>query len=173
MSILDTGFGRVLHERRGIAIHGFFELMVVVYETITLEDLQAVSAAQRELHAQYGRIAGLSILRSQALSRPEAVVRDYGQKVSDEFDTMGYASAVVLNESGMGGAFYRSILTGIHLASRRPVPQRVFASGEDAVTWILSKSPASPLSTRVTELQRRVAQLTQGPSAKPMGARGP
>jgi hypothetical protein len=171
VSILDTGFGRVLHERHGVSIHGFYELMVVVYQSITLPGLEAVSAAQRQLNEQHGRIAGLSILRSEALTRPDPTVRAYGQTISDEFDGMAYASAVVLNESGMGGAFYRSILTGIHLASRRPVPQRVFAGSDEAVAWIVGKNSASQLNGRMVELQRRVGHLAQVSAPKPMGAR--
>lgn len=172
MSILDTGFGRVLHERHGVSVHGFHELMVVVYRSIGLEGLEAVAAAQRQLHDQHGRIAGLSILHSEALTRPDPAVRALGQRISDEFDTMAYASAVVLSESGMGGAFYRSILTGIHLASRRPVPQRVFARADEAIDWILSKNRSSPLVPRVLELQRRVALLAQSEAQRPAGARG-
>ena len=171
MSILDTGFGRVLHERNGVSVHGFDELMDVVYQSITIPGLEAVSAAQRQLHAQHGRIAGLSILRSEALTRPDPAVRAYGQTISDEFDTMAYASAVVLSESGMGGAFYRSILTGIHLASRRPVPQRVFAVSDEAIAWIVGKNPDGPLGPRLVELQRRVAHLAQVGAQRPMGAR--
>lgn len=171
MSITDTGFGRVLHERHGVSIHGFYELMVVVYQSITLPGLEAVSAAQRQLHEQHGRIAGLSILRSEALTRPDPAVRAYGQTISDEFDVMAYASAVVLNESGMGGAFFRSVLTGIHLASRRPVPQRVFANSDEAVAWIVGKNPASQLAGRMVELQRRVGHLAQVGAPKPLGAR--
>lgn len=167
MSILDTGFGRVLHERHGVSVHGFYELMVVVYQSITLPALEAVSAAQRQLNAQHGRIAGISILRSEALTRPDPAVRAYGQTISDEFDGMAYASAVVLNESGMGGAFFRSVLTGIHLASRRPVPQRVFASSDDAVTWLVSKNPQTPLGPRVVELQRRIGQIAQASASRP------
>jgi hypothetical protein len=169
VSTLDARFGRVLHEWHGASIHGFYELMVVVYRSITLPGLEAVSAAQRQLNEQYGRIAGLSILRSEALTRPDPEVRAYGQMISNEFDSMAYASAVVLTESGMGGAFYRSILTSIHLASRRPVPQRVFASSDEAIAWVVRSNPTSQLNGRLVELQRRVQLLAQI-SPTPKGA---
>jgi hypothetical protein len=154
-----------------VTIHAFAELMVVVYQSITIEGLNSVRAAQRRLHEQYGSIAGLSILKSEALSRPEAAVRTVGQAISDEFDTMAYASAIVLVEQGMGGALYRSILTGIHLASRRPVPQKVFASPDLAIAWIVGKNPQGSLAPRMTELQRRVGQIARGESTA-MGPRG-
>ncbi|MBN8615161.1 MAG: hypothetical protein J0L92_31475 [Deltaproteobacteria bacterium] len=172
MSILDTGFGRVLHDRHGVSIHQFQELMVVVYRSISLEGLKAVGSAQRQLHEAHGRIAGLSVLRPEALTRPDPAVRAAGQAISDEFDLMAYASAIVLTEAGMGGAFYRSILTGIHLASRRPVPQKVFASSDDAVTFVLGKNPHSSLAPRVVEVQRRVAHLVQSAGDKSVDLRG-
>ncbi len=162
----------MLHDRDGVTIHAFAELMVVVYQSISIEGLNSVRAAQRRLHEQYGSIAGLSVLRSEALSRPEQAVRTVGQAISDEFDTMAYASAIVLVESGMGGALYRSILTGIHLASRRPVPQKVFASADPAIAWIVGKNPNGPLASRMTELQRRVAQIARGDGPTAMGPRG-
>lgn len=140
--------------------------MVVVYQSITIEGLNAVRAAQRQLNQQYGQIAGLSILRSEALTRPDPTVRAVGQTISDEFDGMAYASAVVLSESGMGGAFYRSILTGIHLASRRPVQQKVFSSTEEAISWIVGKNPDSLLGTRMGDLQRRVAAIALNDAKK-------
>lgn len=150
-----------MHDRHGVSVHQFHDLMVAVYRSITLDGLKAVGAAQKQLQEQHGRIAGLSVLRSEALVRPDPVVRNYGQTISDEFDQFAYASAVVLTESGMGGAFYRSILTGIHLASRRPVPQKVFANVDEAVTWVLAKNPEGPLAARGVEVQRRVNHLVQ------------
>jgi hypothetical protein len=149
----------MLNDRHGASIHAFFELMVVVYQSISIEGLNEVRAAQRQLKQAYGQIAGLSILRSEALTRPDPAVRAVGQTISDEFDGMAYASAVVLSESGMGGAFYRSILTGIHLASRRPVQQKVFSSTEEAIPWIVGKNPDGPLASRLGDLQRRVAAI--------------
>lgn len=161
VSTHDATFGRVLHDRHGVVIVQFHELMFSVYRAIHIDGLKAVGLAQRQLRDAHGRIAGLSVLRPEALVRPEPEVRAVGQTISDEFDQMAYASAVVLTESGMGGAFYRSILTGIHLASRRPVPQKVFASSDEAVSWIVGKNPDGPLASRVVELQRRVSQIVQ------------
>lgn len=173
MSILDTGFGRVLHDRHGVSIHQFHDLMVAVYRSISIEGLNAVGTAQRQLHESHGKIGGLSVLRPEALTRPEPAVRAVGQTISDEFDGMAYGSALVLTEQGMGGAFYRSILTGIRLASRRPVPQKVFASSDEAVAWIVARNPDGPLAARVVELQRRVHQIVQSHAdKKPMDLRG-
>lgn len=135
--------------------------MVVVYRGgITVDVLTAVGNAQRQLHKLHGSIAGLTVLGPEALQRPGPEVRDAGQSISDEFDTIAYASAIVLAESGIQGAFYRSILTGIHMASRRPVPQKVFAEVGEAIEWIAGRNRSSAIATRSTEIHRRIRTLS-------------
>ncbi|AKF09493.1 hypothetical protein [Sandaracinus amylolyticus] len=144
--------------------------MVAIYRgRITIDVLKAVSSSQKRLHEAHGQIAGLTLLLStESFSRPDASVRQYGETVSHEFDSMAYASAIVLTESGLHGALVRSILTGIQLASRRPVPQRVFASVREAVEWIASKNAESPLGPRVAEVQRRIEMLAAKPARVPV-----
>lgn len=157
-----------MHDRPELAICEIHELMVIVYRRpITGDGLAAVGAAQRRIHQAHGTIAGLSVLSAQALERPDPALRAAGQAVSDEFDQIAYASAIVLEKSGMQGAFYRSVLTGIHLASRRPVQQRVFSELTEAIEWIVSKSPESPLAERTAEVRRTIdAVLRAGEEAK-------
>ena len=142
--------------------------MVAMYRgAITVDVLKAVSASQRRLSEAHGRIAGLTLLlSSESFARPDASVRQFGETVSHEFDGVGYASAIVLTESGLQGALIRSILTGIQLASRRPVPQRVFSNVREAVEWIVSKNPESPLAPRVAEIHRRIEALAAKPVRK-------
>lgn len=164
----EGGLGRVVHDRPELSICEIHELMVIVYRRpITGDGLAAVSAAQRRIHQAHGKVAGLSVLSAQALERPDPALRAAGQTVSDEFDQIAYASAIVLEKSGMQGAFYRSVLTGIHLASRRPVQQRVFSELTEAIEWIVSKSPESPLAERTAEVRRTIdALLRAGVEAK-------
>jgi hypothetical protein len=156
-----------VHDRPELGICELFDLMVIVYRRpITREGLDAVRAAQRRIHDTHGKVAGLSVLGPQALERPDPSLRAAGQVVSDEFDQMAYASAIVLEESGMQGAFYRSVLTGIHLASRRPVQQRVFSELSEAIDWIVGKNAESPLALQKTEVRRRIKTLQRGEEVK-------
>jgi hypothetical protein len=158
----ESGFERVLADRPEVAIFGFNELMAVVYRArISADTLRAVSAAQKQLHAAHGSIAGLSLLMGDALSRPDPKVREIGNSISNEFDEIAYASAVVVNESGIQGAIIRSVLTGIQLSARRPVPQKVFADVGNAVSWIASKNPKSALGGRALEVRRRLQSLAR------------
>ncbi|WP_236519599.1 hypothetical protein [Sandaracinus amylolyticus] len=170
MATLEPELGRPLVDRGDVGIFEFHDLMVAMYRgRITVDVLKAVSASQRRLHEVHGKIAGLTLLLStESFSRPDPSVRQYGETVSNEFDGMAYASAIVLTESGLHGALVRSILTGIQLTSRRPVPQKVFAGIREGVEWIVSRNAESVLTPRLAEVQRRIETLAAKPARKPV-----
>lgn len=140
----------------------FFELMTVVYRTeITVKVLNEVTWSQNQLTARHHRIAGMTILTPAAVSltKPSPEVREVGLIISEEFDRVGYASAMVIEPHGTQAAYFRSVLTGYQLSSQRPAPQKVFSEVAPAVRWVAARRAESPLNARVAATIDAVQRL--------------
>ena len=118
------------------SFHAWGPLLVVRFPGVTrLDEMEHWARLQRMAASEHGRIATLSVLSRETI-RSGDDVRQLAQRMAAEFRDTTVANAVVVPEQSLFAAGFRSMLTGLSLASRSKVPHSVFRDLPDAVDWL-------------------------------------
>lgn len=111
-------------------------LLVARYRDVTqVDQIRRWGELQREQVAISGTFGTLTFVTSASI-RASDDVRSQAREMADEFRSTAKANAVVVPERSLSAAAFRSILTGISLAARSPVPQSTFRTSGEALTWL-------------------------------------
>ncbi len=111
-------------------------LLIAQYRDVTLADqITRWGELQRQQVAHTGRFGTLTFVTSASI-RASDEVRGHARAMADEFKSTARANAVVVPERSLSAAAFRSILTGISLASRSTVPQSTFRDTREALAWL-------------------------------------
>lgn len=128
-----------LGERGAARFYRWGRVLVANYtEQTRLDELELWAELQRAARGGAGgaeRFATLSFVTSASI-RSDDGVRDLARRMSAEFQDVSIANALVVPERSLSAAAFRSILTGITLASRSRVPQAVFRTAAEAAAWL-------------------------------------
>ena len=135
----------IRREAEGFCVASRGCLVVVVWgRDVVAQDLELLSEVQREVVASVGHNVVLSIIRAGLSMSVNEGVREGGQANLREFQDATLASVMVVEAGGMRAAFFRSVVTGIHLVTRTKVEQRVFDSIDEGVRWLLARPGVDP-----------------------------
>lgn len=111
-------------------------LLVAQYRDVTLiEQIRRWGELQRDQVSRSGTFGTLTFVTSASI-RAGDDVRSHARAMADEFKSTARANAVVVPERSLSAAAFRSILTGISLASRSSVPQSTFRDTREALAWL-------------------------------------
>jgi hypothetical protein len=130
-------------------------------ERIQATDLTQCLAASRSLHAAHanGRVATLAVVDA-AVSLPDDATRKLSVQMMDAMNGVQAGSATVIDGDGFRVSAARAAFAGMTMLSRTSWPQKVFATVEDAASWLcrlpeLRGKSAGDLAAAVATLRRR------------------
>jgi hypothetical protein len=136
----------VHEEEQGFGLATYRSLIVVVWgRTVRLPDIQALTKVQRELIDRYGHFAVLTIIRAGLLMSVDDEVRRLSENNLREFQAFNRGNSMVVEAGGLRATFFRSVMTGIQLLARSPVPLKVFDNIDEAVHWVLDRPNIDPV----------------------------
>lgn len=149
----------------GIAAHGCM-IAVIWGRVVELGDIKALTEVQHEIIDRYGCCLVLSVIRAGIKMTVDDEVRQASEANLREFAQFTRGSAMVVEAGGLRASFFRSVMTGIQLVTRSPVPQKVFDNIGDAVLWLVDRPTVdrkmldeiNPLVTGAYELADRFGQ---------------
>jgi hypothetical protein len=111
-------------------------LVAVIWKRLTLiEDIAFLQAVTRNTAHNVRPLALLQVVPPSAIA-PEAPARTAVAKLLKDSDDIVSCSATVYEGSGFRAAMVRSIIAGINTLARQKYPTRVFATLNEAATWI-------------------------------------
>lgn len=122
----------------GIGVQGCM-IVVVWGRVVEVGDIKALTAVQYETVDRYGCCLVLSVIRAGIKMTVDDEVRKAGEVNLKEFERFTRGSAMVVEAGGLRASFFRSVITGIHLIARSPVPQKIFDNIDDAVLWLADR----------------------------------
>lgn len=122
----------------GIAAHGC--LIVIVWgRVVEVGDIKALTEVQHEIVDRYGCCLVLSVIRAGIKMTVDDEVRKASEANLRDFEPYTRGSAMVVEAGGLRASFFRSVMTGITLVTRSPVPQKIFDNIGDAVLWLVDR----------------------------------
>jgi hypothetical protein len=126
-----------------VAVHAF--LVVSVWGRVSVAaDIEHLSRVQRQVVAEHGYCATLSIIRAGLSTTVTDDVREAGNANVREFAHVNRGSAMVVEGGGFRVVFFRSLLTSVQLLTRSSLKQKVFESIDDGVGWLLERPGVDP-----------------------------
>ena len=121
-------------------------LLVVVQQAVSSIGVSAIQRGFEQLEAQHGRMGYLSFIEGSRCTSMDAKGRKLmADVVRRHTSRIGVAAMVVAGE-GFRCTVVRSVLTGIHLASRAEHPMRVFPTLDPAMAWYQATWPRRKLA---------------------------
>lgn len=123
------------------------------------EEQRAALAASAARHP--GRTLFLCVV-SDNTDPPDSPVRDASVKMLRDHAKDLIGCACVIEGSGFRAAITRSVLTGMVLVARAPVPLAFFQNTSDAVDWLRSRTDQT-----ITDLARQLGALRKGSTIEP------
>jgi hypothetical protein len=99
-------------------------------------------ALQQLVDAESSKIATITVIDSSAARSPDEASRKAIRQAFARNGEKLCAFAYVIEGEGFAAATIRAALSLITMAERHPFPLRVFATMDDAVTWVLLHLPA-------------------------------
>lgn len=141
-------------------------VLVVVQKTVSAIGVSAIQRAFEQLEADYERVGYLSFIEGSQCAPMDARARKLmADVVGRHTHRIGVAAMVVVGD-GFRTTVVRSILTGIHFASRAVHPMRAFPALEPALvwyqaTWPRRKLPPSALREALFALYPPAAKATR------------
>lgn len=136
------------------------EFLVVFWKRdTTLEGALAVTEAMLRFgRSQADRIGVITVVEETA-TLPPGNVRDALAEFLKAGSGVIRASCLVHEGTGFRTAAIRTLVTGLTLLAKQPFPHKVFATVEDAASWIV---PQMPHPYRADELLRAIGHLRGG-----------
>ncbi len=110
-------------------------LIVVVERTVSTLGVNAIRRGLEQLSAKHERVGYFSYIEGEQCSTMNASARELMADVVQRYTTRFGAAAMVVSGGGFRSTVVRSILTGIHLASRASHPMRAFGTLAPAFAW--------------------------------------
>jgi hypothetical protein len=123
---------------------------------LSVAGVAGVRLGFEQLTARYPQIGYIGYLDStNSTMNPKA--REMMAEVVGKYSSRIGAAAIVVHGKGFKATVVRSVITGIHLASRATHPLRACADVESALRWYESKRPQR--ETGAAELRAVLAAL--------------
>ena len=120
-------------------------LIVIVEQTVSNIGVNAIRRGFEQLEAQYGQVGYLSYIEGTKCTLMDARARELLADVIRRHTSRIDAAAMIVNGDGFRATLVRSVLTGIHLASRAVHPMRAFSTMDPALAWYGEKRPSRKL----------------------------
>lgn len=120
-------------------------LIVIVEQTVSNIGVNAIRRGFEQLESQYERIGYLSYIEGTKCTSMDAKGRELMADVIRRHTTHIDAAAMIVDGNGFRATVVRSLLTGIHLASRAGHPMRVFSMMDPALAWYGEMRPRRKL----------------------------
>lgn len=128
------------HDEQHFCVARRCGLVVVVWgREVEAADLERLAKTQREVIAEHGHCLVMSIIRAGLSMSVKDDVRRAGEQNLRDFAATTLGSAMVVEAGGIRASFFRSVITGIHLATRSKVQQKVFDNIDEAVGWLMAR----------------------------------
>jgi hypothetical protein len=121
-------------------------LIVIVEKTVSNIGVNSIRRGLEQLESQYEQVGYLSYIEGTKCSSMDARGRQLMADVIGRHTTRIGAAAMVVNGDGFRSTVVRSLLTGIHLASRARHPLRAFSTVEPALAWYEQMRPRRKLA---------------------------
>jgi hypothetical protein len=116
-------------------------LLVIVQQTVSTIGVSAIQRAYEQLEAEYEQVGYFSYIEGSRCTPMDAQARKLMADVVRRHTSRTGIAAMVVAGDGFRCTVVRSILTGIHLASRADHPMRAFRAVEPALAWYQAKWP--------------------------------
>lgn len=116
-------------------------LLVIVQQTVSTIGVSAIQRAYEQLEADYDQVGYFSYIEGSQCTSMDAKARKLMADVVRRHTSRTGVAAMVVGGDGFRCTVVRSILTGIHLASRAEHPMRAFSAVEPALAWYQAKWP--------------------------------
>lgn len=110
--------------------------LVAYHATPTSTTLQLSDRYHRILRERFPGRTGILSWIAPSLGMPDKEVRALGADLFKVVAREIRCSATVIAGEGFWASTARSVLTGIHLLSRQPCPNRAFAKVDEAAQWM-------------------------------------
>ncbi len=131
--------------------------LCVYRDELTMDALNAANQHHRALMARHPSTFVLGVAQPN-LPLPASEVRVRGAELIQENRESVLGAATVLVGGGFWASAVRSVMTASFALARQPYPSKVFATSEEAATWLTTFEAGARLSvpglaTALTELQ--------------------
>jgi hypothetical protein len=120
-------------------------LIVIVEKTVGNLGVNAIRRGFEQLEAQYEQVGYLSYIEGAQCRAMEAQTQQLLTDVIRRHTTRIGAAAMIVHGDGFRCTVVRSLLTGIHVASRAKHKLRVFSTVEPALVWYEETRPGRKL----------------------------
>lgn len=121
-------------------------LLVIVEKTVSHIGVNAIRRGFEQLESMHAEVGYLSYIEGSEAAGMDATGRQLMADVIRRHTARIGAAAMIVNGDGFRSTVVRSVLTGIHLASRATHPLRVFSAVEPALDWYEENRPRRMLS---------------------------
>lgn len=133
-----------------VATHGC--LVVAIWgREVVIDDLERIAEAQRQVVAQLGHCATITIVRAKPTLGVSAEIRAAAAKNLQEFADLNRGTVMVVEAGGARAIFFRSIVMSVYLLARTATPQKVFSTIDEAFGWVLERPGIDPATAAAGE----------------------
>jgi hypothetical protein len=116
-------------------------VIVIITKTLSPIGVSAVQRGFEQVKASHEQVGYLSYVEGAACGAMDATARNLMADVVRRNTSRIGAAAIVVNGDGFRSTVVRSVITGIHLASRAAHPMRVFPKLAPALDWYAAQRP--------------------------------
>lgn len=121
-------------------------LLVIVEQTVSTIGVSAIQRAFEWLEQEYESVGYLSFIEGSRCTSMDTKARKLMSDVIRRHSSRIGAAAMVVGGDGFRSTVVRSVITGIHLASRAEHPMRAFAALDPALAWYQATWPRRKLA---------------------------
>jgi hypothetical protein len=137
-------------------------LLVAISETLSATGVGAIRRGFEEIASEHARFGYLSHVDGKVGASMDSRARKLMADVVGRHSPRIAAAAIAVSGQGFRATVVRSVLTGIHLASRASHPLRVFANLDGALNWYDARFPTRKTAPVVLrESMKRIVEQQQ------------
>jgi hypothetical protein len=121
-------------------------LLVIVRQTLSIIGVTSIQRGLEELRGDHESVGYLSYIEGAHCTTMDARARGLMADVVRRHTKHIGCAAMIVSGGGFRSTIVRSVLTGIHLASRAQHPMRAFGLVEPALHWYQTTYPRRKLA---------------------------